>query len=1103
MVRAARGQLTEAIARRDYRCHVEFRVLGTLEVLDNGGHPVELRGAKLRTLLAALLLRAGQPVSADRLADLLWGETPPSGAANALQAQISKLRRLLVEAPVEGRDGGYALAIDSGQIDSERFTGLAEAGHDHLAAGRHAEAATVLRAALALWRGPAFADFAFDEFTQSPRTRLEEMRLTATEDRIDADLAGGRHEAVAAELEGLVREHPLRERLWGQLMVALYRCDRQSDSLRAFQRARDMLADELGLDPGPALRELERQVLAHDAALAAQTNAVRSPPELTNMHPELSTFVGRAGDVSDILDLLETRRLVSITGPGGVGKTRLATEVALHAGKVWRGGTWRVELGLDSGDRAVSAAFQRTFGPRLGHTTSEDAIDWLTTGLAATELLIVRDNCEHVLVEAATAASAIVRSCPGVAVLATSREPLGVSGERVKALQPLDLDDAMSLFASRAADSDGEFVLDDSSASAVATICRNVDRLPLAIELTAARTRAFSAQQLAELLDQRFGLVSTAHGGRPQRQQTMHAAVDWSFELLFDDERRLLRRLSVFAGPFSLDAATKVCADANLSGMDIGVLMARLVDKSLVAAEKRSGPGQFRLLRPVADYAAGRLDDAGETETLRTRHLRWLIDLTDGLTAGLRGPDRLTWAQVANTQLANLERAGDWGLDGGDAQAALQLRVNLGWYAFLSTNVQNDEPVLLALLERARDAPTTLRCRALMWSGLLSIGHTVGRTWAMDSVDVLRTAASVGGAPGTAPSVDGIAMTNQAIALARSASDPLLLLETLTIGSLHLAAVGSLPEQLRAINDEAAMLAEAANDRWHIAMVAALRGMEEYVAGYLEKSVATLRGAIDAFTGLGDEATAGLFEISFCEVAELRGGIAEATAAMGRALAVDKECGFRSSTVLCAALWCLPGPNAETQRSLDLGREVVALAHEPFNPVIRAQALFALGVAETRAGLAEPAADHLDEALRIHERVGMVREAAMDHRHIGELRHIQGDSGQALAHHRKAVELAVQVGLPWTVMLAARSMAPTLVEIHPELACQVLGNTEALSELFGYDPTPEEQGLVDDVRAIATQQVGASAVAAATAAGAELNFTRLPELVTTALASST
>jgi predicted ATPase/DNA-binding SARP family transcriptional activator len=1079
---------------------VEFRVLGTLEVLDNGRQPVELRGNKLRTLLAALLLRAGQPVSADRLADLLWGDSPPSGAANALQAQISKLRRLLVDAPVEGRDGGYALAIDADQIDSERFTQLAEAGHDHLTAGRPAEASAVLREALALWRGPAFADFAFDEFAQSPRTRLEEMRLTVTEDRIDADLAVGRHEAVVAELEGLVHDHPLRERLWGQLMVSLYRCDRQSDSLRAFQRARDMLADELGLDPGPALRELERQVLTQDVALAVPAgsiDAAQPAARLSNIHPELSTFVGRAADVVHIVGLLQKGRLVSITGPGGVGKTRIATEVALHPGRVWRDGTWLVELGLDSGERAVGAAFQRTFGPRLGHTGSDDAIDWLTTGLATTELLIVLDNCEHVLAEAATVASAIVRSCPGVSVLATSREPLGVSGERVMALQPLELDDAMSLFASRAADSDGDFVLDDASEDAVATICTNVDRLPLAIELTAARTRAFSAQQLAELLDHKFGLVS-AQGGRPHRQQSMHAAVDWSFELLFDAERRLLTRLSVFAGPFDLEASTKVCADDDLSAGDVDVLMARLVDKSLVATDKRSDGSYFRLLRPVAEYAARKLDEAGETDEFRRRHTRWLIELTAGVTAGLRGPDRLTWARAANAQLANLDRAGEWGLGDGDPVEALQLGVNLCWYAFLSANVQNDEPVLLALLQRCRDAPPALRCRALMWSGLLSIGRTARRTWAMDAVDVARTAASAGAASISSAYVDGIALTKEAVGVARNSKNPALLLEALTIGSLHFAAVGSLPDQLRAMNDEAAMLAERARDPWHLAFVGALRGMQEYVAGDLAGSMATLRTAIDAFSRLGDEATAGLFEISFSEVAELRGEIGEATTAMARALVVDTECGFRSSTVLRAVLCWLAGRNGETERALDLGREVVALAHQPFNPVIRAQALFALGVAETLAGLTDPAAEHLGEALHIHEQVGMVREAAMDHRHIGELCQMQGRSSEARDHHRRAVELAVQVGLPWTVMLAARSMSRTIVDNDPELACQLLGNTETISEVFGYLPTPDEQRLIDEVRATATEHLGASAVTRATEAGALLDYRQLDQLVANA-----
>ena len=508
--------------------------------------------------------------------------------------------------------------------------------------------AHALREGLALWRGAALADFAFDEFAQAHRTRLEEMRLTAIEDRIDADLASGRHEAVAAELEGLVREHGLRERLWAQLMLALYRCDRQSDSLRAFQRARDLLADELGLDPGPALRDLERQVLAHDPALNAPDAVGRTPLGLSNIHPELSTFVGRTQDVAQIISLLEGRRLVSITGPGGVGKTRIATEIALHPARIWRDGAWLVELGLETGDRAVASAFQRTFGPRLGHSGGDDTIDWLTAGLATTELLIVLDNCEHVLTEAADIASAIVRSCPGVVVLATSREPLGVSGERVHPLEPLELDDAMELFASRAMDSDGDFVLDDASTAAVATICTNVDRLPLAIELTAARTRAFSAQQLAELLDRRFGLVSSATGGRPRRQQTMHAAVDWSYDLLFDDERRLLDRLSVFAGGFTLDAATRVCSDETLAADDIDVLLARLVDKSLVAAGRRSGPdGSLstaapgrRLRRRTPRRSRRHGLDANSAHTLADRpHSR-----PDGRSAraglGLVGPSR-------------------------------------------------------------------------------------------------------------------------------------------------------------------------------------------------------------------------------------------------------------------------------------------------------------------------------------------------------------------------------------------------------------------------------------------------------------------------------
>ncbi|HEX3090274.1 MAG TPA: tetratricopeptide repeat protein, partial [Ilumatobacteraceae bacterium] len=617
-----------------------------------------------------------------------------------------------------------------------------------------------------------------------------------------------------------------------------------------------------------------------------------------------------------------------------------------------------------------------------------------------------------------------------------------------------------------------------------------------AIELTAARTRAFSAQQLAELLDQRFGLVSTAKGGRPLRQQTMHAAVDWSYELLFDDERCLLNRLSVFSGGFTLDAAARVCADDTLAADDIDVLIARLVDKSLVAAVRQPGTtARFRLLRPVADYAAARLEDAGETAMIRTRHTRWLIDLTAGVTTGLRGRQSVAWAHLANVELANLVRAGEWGLSEGDPVDALQIGVNLGWYAFLSANVQNDEPVMLQLLELAGDAPpAALRCRALMWTGLLSIGRTAKRTWAMDAVDVARTAAGTGVPASPEAAIDGGRFTTDAIALARTTGDSFLLLETLVIGSLHLGAIGWFPEVLRSLNDEARALAETLGDPWFAAMVSGLDGLATYVAGDLEASMTTLRGAIDAFRSLHDNNTAALFEVTFSEVAELRGEIAEATSAMASAVAIETESGFFASTVLRAVLCWLAGRNGERERSLQLGREVVELAHQPFNPVIRAQALFALGAAETWADMTTEAAEHLGEALVIHERVGMQRETAMDHRHLGIVCRRLGDADQAMQHLRTALELSVGVGLPWTVMLVARSMARVLVGSDSEMAARLLGNTEAVSELFGYLPTPDERELVDGILSAATNDIGENAVAAAMAQGALLSYTELPNL---------
>jgi tetratricopeptide (TPR) repeat protein len=396
--------------------------------------------------------------------------------------------------------------------------------------------------------------------------------------------------------------------------------------------------------------------------------------------------------------------------------------------------------------------------------------------------------------------------------------------------------------------------------------------------------------------------------------------------------------------------------------------------------------------------------------------------------------------------------------------------------------------VLLELLERSAHAPAELRCRAMMWAGLLSIGRTSKRTWAMDAVDVARTAASAGGSMPSTSDAAAIGLTTDAIALARTTGDAALVLETLAIGSLHLAAIGSHPDILRALNADAAVLTDAVADPWYVALVTALDGLALYVAGELEESMTVLRSAISALRRLGDDRTAALFEISFSEVAELRGDMADATAAMATALDAGTGAGFRSTTILRAVLCWLCGRNGEVERALELGREVVALAHAPFNPVIRAQALFALGVAETLAGLPDDAGEHLGEALRIHERVGMTRETAMDHRHIGHLRLALGDIDGAIEHHRRGVELAVRVGLPWTVMLISRSLASAVVDRDAELACRLLGMTESLSTVFGYPPTADERELVETTLAVATERIGSAAVAAASASGAELSF---------------
>ena len=522
---------------------VEIGLLGPLEVFDDAGDPLVLAGGKLAALLAVLALRAGQVVSAERLMDDLWGPDAKASAANSLQGLVSKLRRVLPAGVVVTRPPGYLLAVAPEAVDVGRFERMVVAGREAAAGGDAAAAAELLREALGLWRGPALAEFAYDEFAQSEVVRLGEARLAAFEDRIEADLACGCHAELIGELQALVSEHPLRERLRGQLMVALYRSGRQADALRCYQDGRTTLVDELGIDPGPALQRLEAAVLAHDPALdppaVTRTDDVAEVPGLPSagrslpwaaMTGSLTSFVGRTTELVEVTKLMGEARLVTITGPGGAGKTRLAVEVGTQLQASVPDGVWLVELAPLSDPSSLPRAVAAVLGvreptsvaptPGGGPEGPPREEEWLVEYLGAKNALLVFDNCEHVVEAAAGLVQRLLAHCSQLRVLATSREPLAVPGEVQWPIPPLGSpvvgaseaevasSEAVRLFTERAAAVQPSFILTPKTALVVADICRRLDGIPLAIELAAARVKVLPVAQIAERLDDRFHLLT-------------------------------------------------------------------------------------------------------------------------------------------------------------------------------------------------------------------------------------------------------------------------------------------------------------------------------------------------------------------------------------------------------------------------------------------------------------------------------------------------------------------------------------------------------------------------------------------------------------------
>ena len=687
---------------------MEVGILGPLEVRA-GGRPVVVRAGRPRKLLAVLVLRLGERVGTDTLIDMLWGSEASGGTVNALRILVSYLRKALEplggDLTIETVEGGYRLLADRDSVDAYRLETAVT-----VAAGADDPASRlrIVEAALAAWRGSPLPEVADEEFAQADLQRLHELRLTALEQRVDALLDLGRHAEAVAELHHLVAVHPLRERFHAQLMTALYRSGRQAEALAVYERARRALAEELGLDPGPELRALAQAVLEQSPELSPpvpsrppggqpgeQSREQSREPGVERPFPHAGTpaepskegvprplepLIGREGEIDQLADLLRSRRLVTLTGPGGAGKTRLAAELAVRSAmSAW----WADLAAADSAENVVTtvaAAMDVAAG-------KEERLPALVAQLRQRTGLLVLDTCERVRSALRPLLEGLLRECPDLHLLATSRQPIGAPTERVWPVPPLALPDpesstaeeiagsaAVQLFVERAADRRPGFRLTPGNGAQVARICHLLDGLPLAIELAAAHAGVLDVPAMLHMLDDRLRLL--VDEGRDERQQTLRSTIAWSYELLSGDEARFFERLSVLAGPFPFAAAEAVAGE-GLSRDALELLLA-LSRQSLVVP---SGEDRFRLLDTVRAFASERLArrPADERAT-RRRHAAWYADVLADATPHSRAVHLEGWRGHLRDALPDLRRALDWCFSEGEDELGVRLLSSLWWF---------------------------------------------------------------------------------------------------------------------------------------------------------------------------------------------------------------------------------------------------------------------------------------------------------------------------------------------------------------------------------------------------------------------------------------
>ena len=921
---------------------MELRILGPLEVAGENG-PVDLRAAKHRRLLAALTLARGQACSADALVDAVWGTSPPASARKLLQVYVSQLRKTLPspEALVT-RPGGYALRCENVSLDADRFEGLLDDAVKALAQGNPSLTLSQLARALALWRGSAYADVMYEDFARAEAERLEELRLAALEARLEALAQLGRNDEVLGEALAMAREHPLRERVQGVAMLALYRAGRQTEALDHYSGLRRRLDEELGLEPSVELRALQFRILQQDPELESSVTPVEA---MTVLPVPPNPLVGRERDLGALGALLSSRdvRLLVLTGAGGSGKTRLAFAAARQAASSFANGAVIVELAPLRDPGLLLPTIASAIA--IAEVPGQAPLDTLAAAVSNRELLLVLDNVEH-LSSATPALVELLARAPRLVLLVTSRVVLHLTGEHVFPVSPLDDAAAVELFEQRARALQSDFEVTAENESVVREICRRVDGLPLAIELAAARIRSLTPQALLERLEQRLTVLTGGPHDLPARQQTLRETIDWSVGLLSDEERAALARLSVARAGATVEAAETVCE----TRLDV---LSMLIDHHLVRRTVTGGGSRLSLLETIREYAVELLAaDPADADRARARLAEWCLALANEAERHLSQDEQTTWLDLLETEHDNLRAALDHLESSGAGEQQLMLAVSLSRFWYVRGHLAEGRARLEHALEATADqAPAQRRraCTAVASFGLLQGDHAAA-----------------------------IRFADEALAAAREEDDPRFVANALSnLGAILLAAGDR--ERAESTLEEAVTRARAAGDERIAALAINNLGDFALTVGDYERAEPLFSESLGLLRARGDTANVARSLFNNGAVDLMLGRITAAEARFHESLTLCRMTGNHEDSA-----WSLLGlaatnlANGEGERGamlLGAARAVLTQMGADFKPFERhldeateARSRTLLGSSGHEAALRHGSSMTLDEALDLAAR---------------------------------------------------------------------------------------------------------------------------------------